>query len=156
VSIHWGGNWGYEVPSGQRELARALIESGSVDIVHGHSSHHPKGIEVYRERLILYGCGDFLNDYEGIKGYEEYRDDLALMYFCDIDLVSGDIAALEIVPLQIRKFQLINPSSRDVDWMRDTLDRESRRFGSAVVSRSVGRLALSWPKQGTRANTLVP
>jgi len=32
-------------------------------------------------RLILYGCGDFLNDYEGIRGYEEYRGDLALMYF---------------------------------------------------------------------------
>jgi poly-gamma-glutamate capsule biosynthesis protein CapA/YwtB (metallophosphatase superfamily) len=30
-------------------------------------------IEGYRDRLILYGCGDFLNDYEGIKGYEEFR-----------------------------------------------------------------------------------
>jgi hypothetical protein len=24
--------------------------------------------EVYRDRLILYGCGDLLNDYEGIGG----------------------------------------------------------------------------------------
>jgi poly-gamma-glutamate synthesis protein (capsule biosynthesis protein) len=156
ISIHWGPNWGYEVPDEQRRFAHALVDMADVSVIHAHSSHHAKAIEVCRNRLILYGCGDFLNDYEGIKGYEEYRDDLALMYFCDIDLVSGDIAALEIVPLQIRKFQLINPSSRDVDWMRDTLDRESRRFGSAVVSRSVGRLALSWPKQGTRANTLVP
>jgi Bacterial capsule synthesis protein PGA_cap len=35
-------------------------------VVHGHSSHHPKGVEVYRQMRILYGCGDFLNDYEGI------------------------------------------------------------------------------------------
>jgi len=47
-----------------------------VDIVHGHSSHHVKGIEVHRGKLILYGCGDFIDDYEGIKGYEAFRDDL--------------------------------------------------------------------------------
>jgi len=33
-----------------------------VDIIHGHSSHHVKAIEVYKEKLILYGCGDFLSD----------------------------------------------------------------------------------------------
>lgn len=59
LSIHWGGNWGYAVPPAQRSFAHALIDAG-VDVVHGHSSHHPKGIEVYRDRLILYGCGDFL------------------------------------------------------------------------------------------------
>jgi poly-gamma-glutamate synthesis protein (capsule biosynthesis protein) len=37
-------------------------------------------MEVYKGKLILYGCGDFLNDYEGIGGYEYYRDGLALMY----------------------------------------------------------------------------
>jgi poly-gamma-glutamate synthesis protein (capsule biosynthesis protein) len=126
----------------------ALIDKADVSVVHGHSSHHAKAIEVHRNRLILYGCGDFLNDYEGIKGYEEYRDDLALMYFADIDLVSRDIAAVEIVPLQICNFQLIHPSSRDVDWVRDTLDRESRRFGTGVVSRSAERLGLSWAEDG--------
>jgi poly-gamma-glutamate capsule biosynthesis protein CapA/YwtB (metallophosphatase superfamily) len=38
-----------------------------VSIVHGHSSHHAKAIEVHDGRLILYGY-DFLNDYEGIAG----------------------------------------------------------------------------------------
>jgi hypothetical protein len=46
-------------------------------------------MEVYHSRLILYGCGDFINDYEGIRGYEEYRDDLALMYFADIEPTTG-------------------------------------------------------------------
>ena len=45
VSIHWGGNWGYEISKAQCEFARTLIDLG-VDIVHGHSSHHVKGIEV--------------------------------------------------------------------------------------------------------------
>jgi poly-gamma-glutamate synthesis protein (capsule biosynthesis protein) len=80
ASIHWGGNWGYDVASAQRDFARALIGAG-VDVVRGHSSHHPKGIEVYRERPILYGCGDLINDYEGIEGHEAFRPGLSLMYF---------------------------------------------------------------------------
>jgi poly-gamma-glutamate synthesis protein (capsule biosynthesis protein) len=124
VSIHWGGNWGYEVPSGQRELARALIESGSVDIVHGHSSHHPKGIEVYRERLILYGCGDFLNDYEGIEGHERYRADLVLMYFPTLD-PAGQLVTLRMVPMRLRKLRLERATRADAAWLKATLERES-------------------------------
>lgn len=44
-----------------------------MDLIHGYSSHHRKAIEVYKDKLILYGCGDLLNDYEGIGGYEEFR-----------------------------------------------------------------------------------
>ena len=95
----------------KRRFAHALVERADVSVIHGHSSHHPKAIEVYRDRLILYGCGDFLNDYEGIEGYEKYRGDLVLMYFADIE-PAGSLAALEIVPLLIRNFQLVRPSSR--------------------------------------------
>lgn len=44
---------------------------------------------MYRDRLILYGCGDFINDYEGIGGYESFRGDLRLMYFVDLDAADG-------------------------------------------------------------------
>jgi len=50
VSLHWGGNWGYPIPAEHRRFARTLIDSGVVDLIHGHSSHHPLGIEVYRGR----------------------------------------------------------------------------------------------------------
>jgi poly-gamma-glutamate synthesis protein (capsule biosynthesis protein) len=124
VSVHWGDNWGYEIPRGQREFAHALIESGCVDVVHGHSSHHPKGIEVYRERLILYGCGDFLNDYEGIEGHATYRGDLALMYFAAVD-PAGRLLTLRMVPLRIRKFRLERAARADAGWLKATLERES-------------------------------
>jgi len=153
VSVHWGPNWGYDIPNGQRRFAHALIDEAKVSIIHGHSSHHAKAIEVYRNRLILYGCGDFLNDYEGIRGYEEYRDDLALMYFADVDPESRDLAALEVVPLQIRQFRLVRPSSQDIDWVQHMLDRESRRFGVGVVPSSDGRLVLTWPNRHGSANS---
>ncbi len=144
ASIHWGSNWGYEVPGEHRRFARALIDEAGISILHGHSSHHAKAIEVYRDRLILYGCGDFLNDYEGIEGYEEFRGDLALMYFVDVDTASGDLRALDMTPLHIRRFQLQPASRADAAWIGETLDRESAPFGARVTTASQGQLALSW------------
>ena len=144
ASIHWGSNWGYDVPREQARFARALIDGAGVSIVHGHSSHHAKGIEVHRNRLILYGCGDFLNDYEGIRGYEEFRDDLPLMYLADVDPVTGELAALEMVALQIRRFQLARASPADADWMLRRLNQVSRAFGSHLDRKPDGRFALSW------------
>lgn len=133
VSIHWGGNWGYEVSRAQREFAHRLIDAGVVDVVHGHSSHHPKGIEVYRRKLILYGCGDFLNDYEGIRGYESFRPDLTLMYFPQLDAASGDLLRLTLVPMKIHRLQVKFASAKDASWLARTLTGESRRWGTHVL-----------------------
>jgi poly-gamma-glutamate synthesis protein (capsule biosynthesis protein) len=145
ASIHWGSNWGYEISDAQRRFAHALIDKANVSIVHGHSSHHPKAIEIYRDRLILYGCGDFLNDYEGISGYEEFRDDLVLMYLAELE-PTGSLAAVDIIPLQIRRFHHVRPSEQDVSWIQQTLDRESRPFGVTVAASPGRRLTLSWKR----------
>lgn len=131
VSIHWGPNWGHEIDADQRRLAHALIDHAKVSVVHGHSSHHAKAIEIYRDRLILYGCGDFVNDYEGIGGNEAFRGDLAIMYFPTVER-GGKLLALDLVPLQMRNFRLRHVSTADLRWLAVTLDRESRRFGTAV------------------------
>ncbi|MDP2329865.1 MAG: hypothetical protein Q8M19_04110 [Reyranella sp.] len=68
------------------------------------------------------------------------------MYIADFDTESGALAALDLVPLQIRQFRPARPSGADVDWLPQTLDRESRTFGAAVVPGSQGRLALSWQR----------
>ena len=143
VSIHWGSNWGYHIPDEQVAFARTLIDQANVSVVHGHSSHHPRAIEIYRDRLILYGCGDFLNDYEGIRGYERYRNDLVLMYFADLDATDGCLQALKLTPLQIRNFRLSIPQPRDIDWIRQTLDRECRKFETRLILGSEGQLAVT-------------
>ncbi len=144
ASIHWGGNWGYGIPPAQRRWAHALIEEAGVDVIHGHSSHHPKGIEVHAGKPILYGCGDFLNDYEGIGGREEYRGGLALMYFVTVDPSSGSLVRLEMRPLEIRRFRLQRASQDDARWLRETLDREGAALGTRVELEPGGRLVLSW------------
>ncbi len=121
VSIHWGGNWGFEVPAEQRRLAHALIDAAGVDIVFGHSSHHAKSIEIHGGKLILYGCGDFINDYEGIGGYEQYRGDLAQAYFVEVSPVDGTLTGLEIKQYQRRRFRLNKSGSAATDWLANVL-----------------------------------
>lgn len=143
ASVHWGDNWGYDIPAAHRRFAHGLIEQAGVDAVHGHSSHHPKAIEIYRERPILYGCGDLLNDYEGIPGNEQFRDDLVLLYFVTLEVPAGRLVRLELAPFRIRNFRLNRPSASDGAWLRDRLDRECRRFRGRVIATD-GAYAVEW------------
>jgi poly-gamma-glutamate synthesis protein (capsule biosynthesis protein) len=143
ASIHWGGNWGHEIPDEQIRFARRLVEGG-VDVVHGHSSHHVKGIEVYRDRLILYGCGDFLTDYEGIGGYEVFRGDLALMYLAKVDPREGGLVEARLVPMQSRRFRLNRASEADAKWLRGLLNRLGAPFGTQARLESDNSLTLQW------------
>lgn len=142
LSIHWGSNWGYQVPPEQTAFARGVIDRAGVDLVHGHSSHHPRALEVHRGRLILYGCGDLLNDYEGIGGYEGYRGDLSLLYIATLQ--GGRLTALQMVPLQIRHLRLNHAAPDDARWLAATMDREARRFGGRIYLAAGGRLELQW------------
>lgn len=128
VSIHWGGNWGYQIPLEQQRFAHALIDNAGVDIIHGHSSHHPKGIEIHHNKLILYGCGDFLNDYEGIEGHEAYRAELTFMYLPALDINTGDLIRLDLVPLRIEHFQLQQANDEEAEWLTAMLNRESKHL----------------------------
>jgi len=144
ASIHWGGNWGYEIPTAQRDFAHGLIERAGIDVIHGHSSHHFKGIEVYRERLILYGCGDFLNDYEGIRENSEYRSQLGLMYFPTLDPVSGRLLRLALIPTRIRRMQIQRAQRHEVAWQVEVLNREGQSLGTHVAPDGKGALLVDW------------
>lgn len=131
VSVHWGSNWGYDVEPAQVAFAHRLIDAG-VDIVHGHSSHHPRPIEVYRGRLIMYGCGDTIDDYEGIRTFDAFRHELRLLYFASIDRDSGRLAALRMAPMRMRRMRLEHSSSDEGEWLRSTLEHTSQPFGTRV------------------------
>lgn len=143
-SLHWGGNWGYGVPPEQRAFAHALVDEAGVDLVHGHSSHHVKAIEVHHDRLILYGCGDFLNDYEGIEGHEEYRAELGLMYFPVLERSSGRLLELAMTPTRIQRFRVVLAAGDDRRWLLERLRRECRAHGSDVAIGADGRFSLRW------------
>ncbi|MGI5349212.1 CapA family protein [Streptomyces sp. CA-250714] len=141
ASVHWGSNWGYDVPPEQVRSAHALIDGG-LNLVHGHSSHHPRPVELYRDRLVLYGCGDFIDDYEGIGGYGAYRDDLRLLYMVTLDTGTGLTAEVRLFPFQARRVRLLPASPADTEWLRVTLDRVSAPFGARVETDPPGVLTV--------------
>jgi len=144
VSIHWGSNWGYYIGRTERGFAHRLIEAAHINLVHGHSSHHPKGIEVYRGAAILYGCGDFLNDYEGISGYEWFRPELVLMYLATFASGTGQLARLSLVPMRIRHFSLGRARPEDTRWIGATLDREVGKLGGRLTRQPDHTFLLRW------------
>ena len=122
-----------------------MIDEANVDLVHGHSSHHPRGMELYRGKLIVYGCGDFINDYEGIHGYESFHPDLALMYFPTLDAQSGRLLRLELVAMRRVRFRCERASNEEASWLCSVLQREGRRLGTSVTSRADQRMELIPP-----------
>jgi poly-gamma-glutamate synthesis protein (capsule biosynthesis protein) len=131
VSIHWGSNWGDEVEAEQVRFAHALVDGG-VAVVHGHSSHHPRPIELLGGAAVLYGCGDLVNDYEGIPGYEEYRPDLRLLYVAELDAATGAVEALRLLLFRAHRLTLERGSAADARWLAAVLGRASARFRTRV------------------------
>jgi len=144
ASLHWGPNWGFGVAAEERKFAHALLDVAGVQVIHGHSSHHARGIEVHRDKLILYGCGDLLNDYEGIGGYRSFRGELALMYFPTLSAVDGRLTRLSMTPTRTSHLRINRASPEDAQWLCTTLNREGRLLGSDVVLEPPGTLQLHW------------
>ena len=130
-SIHWGPNWGYKISEEERNFAYQLIEKAKVDLIFGHSSHHFKGVETYKEKLIIYGAGDFINDYEGIRDYEEFRGDLVLDYLVEIE-ETNKIDKLKLLPFRIKNFRLNYCNEKEIDWIFNVLKRESKIEGNLI------------------------
>jgi poly-gamma-glutamate capsule biosynthesis protein CapA/YwtB (metallophosphatase superfamily) len=120
-SIHWGPNYQWIPDKKIQELGRWLIHEG-VDVIHGHSSHHIQGIEIVERRngsfgLILYGCGDFVDDY---AVDEQYRNDLGALFQLNISISevtkSIQLHSLSIFPTRCSNFQVNRLNFEDNDW----------------------------------------
>jgi len=144
VSLHWGGNWGVEVPAPHRRFAHRLIELGAADVIHGHSSHHPRPIEVYRGRLILYGCGDLINDYEGISFQERFDPSAVCLYFARLSTETGALQQLEIVPMQLRRLQLVQANAAARESLHALFENEGRKLGTGITAQTDGSWRLRW------------
>ena len=153
VSLHWGANWAWGIPSNWRKFSHKLVDLGA-DVVIGHSSHHVKGIEVYKNKFIAYGLGDFLNDYEGIvgQGYEDYRHDLAAFYTLSIELNQGGPTTLvnvDIIPCKIQHLKVQRATdSSDIAWLQSAFHKEGKdlRTSCEIKKKTDGSttLGLNW------------
>ncbi|KAI9661928.1 MAG: hypothetical protein M1821_009168 [Bathelium mastoideum] len=135
-SVHWGPNYSWQPAEEIRDLAHFLIDECGVDIIHGHSSHHVQGIERYKPgKLIIYGCGDFIEDYAVTP---DYRNDLSAVWRVAVreeaernDRDSLVVEQVEIFPTRINNFraQLLDDKDSDHQWVRSKITALSQDMG---------------------------
>ncbi|KAJ5496925.1 Capsule synthesis protein CapA [Penicillium fimorum] len=133
-SVHWGPNYSWEPDGRITSLAHFLIDECGVDIVHGHSSHHVQGVEVYHGKLVIYGCGDFVDDY---ALNDEYRNDLGALWRVVVKEKGGGgvgLERLEIFPTRVERFRAVLLDYKDLDhvWVRRRITGLSEEFGTSV------------------------
>ena len=80
----------------QRELAHAAIDAGT-DIVYGHGSHVLQGVEIYRDKPVMYCLGNFATDWIRMRPNKE-----------------GMVARVVIERKQVLRVSLV-PVTRDAD-----------------------------------------
>jgi poly-gamma-glutamate capsule biosynthesis protein CapA/YwtB (metallophosphatase superfamily) len=124
VSTHWGGNWGYQPEPSHVPFARMLVDCGA-DIVFGHSCHVFRGIEIYRDRPILYGAGDFVNDY---AVDEVERNDESFIFIVRTE--GSRIAGLTLYPTVVSHMQTRLAGPREAIAIADRMQRLSEKFGT--------------------------
>jgi poly-gamma-glutamate capsule biosynthesis protein CapA/YwtB (metallophosphatase superfamily) len=141
VSIHWGSNWGDAIPPAHVRFARRLVQAG-VDVVHGHSSHHVRAVERHGRGVILYGCGELIDDYEGIAPHGPWRSDLVLLYFVGFD-DDGGPPTLTMTPMRLRRLRLERADPHERRALFDALKRASAPGGAALACRADGDFVLA-------------
>lgn len=132
-SVHWGPNYSWHPSPSIRSLAHFLIDECGVDIIHGHSSHHVQGVELYKNKLIIYGCGDFVDDY-AVDG--EFRNDLSALWRVGVqeaeDGTRLSLRGLEVFPTRIRRFQALRlgVEEPEYDFVVDKIWNLSQYYGT--------------------------
>ncbi|KAF2172407.1 hypothetical protein M409DRAFT_63106 [Zasmidium cellare ATCC 36951] len=133
-SCHWGPNYAWQPAQQIQDLAHFMIDECGIDIVHGHSSHHVQGVEVYRGKLIIYGCGDFVDDYALV---EEYRNDLSGIWQVHVEELGEELRVkrLEFYPTKIDRFMArrLDPGEADSAWVREKIVQLSAGLGTRAI-----------------------
>ncbi len=138
LSIHWGPNMRRAPPQSFVRFAHRLVEAG-VDIFHGHSAHIPQGIEVYRQGIIFYDNGDFVDDY---RVTPELRNDQSFVALVRVG--STGLRSVQLIPTLISEMQVNRASGRDYREIVDRIKRLSAVLGTEVVERQ-GKVWVSLP-----------
>jgi poly-gamma-glutamate synthesis protein (capsule biosynthesis protein) len=93
VSPHWGKEYIATPEPWQVEFAHAAVDAGADIFVGGHA-HWPKGIEVYEDKPIFYGVGNFLLD-------QSWSEETSTGIFAEITLYEDRAIQFRPVPFII-------------------------------------------------------
>lgn len=97
ISFHWGDNYTTGPDDAQIRFAHTAIDSG-IDIILGHSAHIFHGIEIYKNKPVLYDMGDLLVD-----KYDDW-DTKSFIYYLTFSKKS--FSKIELIPVYMPNSQI--------------------------------------------------
>jgi poly-gamma-glutamate capsule biosynthesis protein CapA/YwtB (metallophosphatase superfamily) len=127
VSAHWGSNWGYEPPGEHFAFAHAMVDAGA-DLIFGHSSHVFRGIELYKDRVILYGAGNFVDDY-AVDKIE--RNDQSFIFL--MELQDTLVRKIRLYPTLIRRCHALRADGIYARIITDKMNSLCAALGAQAV-----------------------
>ena len=147
VSSHVGPHF-RETPSMKYvNFAHKIIDLGA-DIYWGHSNHMPQGIELYKHndnnKIILYDCGDFIDDYAIDSNYRNDLSFIFLLHFLmdknhklsNNNSNNGNIllqnSMIELIPTKISNFMVntIPVDDNDADLIIKRMTKRCSSLGT--------------------------
>lgn len=147
VSSHVGPHF-RETPSMKYvNFAHKIIDFGA-DIYWGHSNHMPQGIELYKHndnnKIILYDCGDFIDDYAIDSNYRNDLSFIFLLHFLmdknhklsNNNSNNGNIllqnSMIELIPTKISNFMVntIPVDDNDADLIIKRMAKRCSSLGT--------------------------
>lgn len=90
VAIHWATSRSGNISPDNRTFAHGLIDAGA-DVILGHHPPHPKGIEVYKGKVILYAPSNIL------RGHASPNSDDG--YLARFTIGKKSVEKIDVVPL---------------------------------------------------------
>lgn len=90
----------------------------------------------------MYGCGDLITDYEGIRGDEEWRGEIGAMYFCEVPPGAVGIEQLRMIPTKMKQMRLGRACDDDSRWLMERLNRISKSFDTQFELCDDGSIAM--------------
>ncbi len=132
VSAHWGPNWGYKPLKEHIIFAHKFIEIGA-DLIFGHSPHIFRGIEVYKEKFILYSVGDFIDDY-AVDEIERNDESFIFVYTqTTADETQTSTAIFELYPVIIKDFRVNLAEDEDRERIMSKMEILCQEFKTKTL-----------------------
>lgn len=126
LSIHWGPNM-REKPSQEFvHFAHEMIDMG-IDIIHGHSAHIFQGVEIYKNKLILYDTGDFVDDYVVDPLLPNDQS-----FFFEVTVDKDGPAHVQLTPVIIRDMQVNIAEGNTKTTIIKKMQQLSAQFGTHI------------------------
>ncbi len=131
-TIHWGPNMVQHPTIAFQRFARVAIDAG-VDILHGHSAHVFQGIEIYKNKVIFYDAGDFIDDYYVTPSL---RNDRSFLFLVEVN--KEGIKGIQLVPVLISRMQVNKAKGKDYVKSMAMMKSLSRAFGTTIAEKGTG------------------